>query len=142
MEMQTIDVEKIMDEIRQEIREKGYNDSMLSFKDVDSSEYLKKLKPEDVFDLAELEMQVQIANMRAEVPWYHQVEGSAIANFVKKVIRKLIRFVIIPINEEQNAYNAAAAESLTQLLAYVKEQEQTIAKLQGEVERLKANRPE
>ena len=38
-----VDVEKIMEEIRQEIKEKGYNDSMLSFRDVDGSEQLKEL---------------------------------------------------------------------------------------------------
>ena len=47
-----VDVEKIMEEIRQEIKEKGYNDSMLSFRDVDGSEQLKELTS-DVFDLGE-----------------------------------------------------------------------------------------
>ena len=58
-----VDVEKIMEEIRQEIKEKGYNDSMLSFRDVDGSEQLKELTS-DVFDLGEMERVVQQMNMR------------------------------------------------------------------------------
>ena len=61
-----VDVEKIMEEIRQEIKEKGYNDSMLSFRDVDGSEQLKELTS-DVFDLGEMERVVQQMNMRSHV---------------------------------------------------------------------------
>ena len=75
-----VDVEKIMEEIRQEIKEKGYNDSMLSFRDVDGSEQLKELTS-DVFDLGEMERVVQQMNMRSHVEWYNPVEGSAFANF-------------------------------------------------------------
>ena len=57
-----VDVEKIMEEIRQEIKEKGYNDSMLSFRDVDGSEQLKELTS-DVFDLGEMERVVQQMNI-------------------------------------------------------------------------------
>lgn len=78
-----VDVEKIMEEIRQEIKEKGYNDSMLSFRDVDGSEQLKELTS-DVFDLGEMERVVQQMNMRSHVEWYHPVEGSRFREFLQK----------------------------------------------------------
>ncbi len=71
--------------------------------------------------------------MRMNVPWYYATEGNPLAVLAKKVIRKLIRFAIIPITETQNAYNEAAAQSLSQLLAYVEEQDQTIKKLEERI---------
>ena len=130
-----IDVEKIMAEIRQEIKEKGYNDSMLSFQDVDGSEQLKELSS-DSFDLGEMERVVQQMNMRSHVEWYHAVEGSAFANFFKKVIRRLCRFMLIPIVDHQNAYNSSAAQSMNQVLAYVKEQQKTIESLEARIKEL------
>ena len=129
-----VDVEKIMEEIRQEIKEKGYNDSMLSFRDVDGSEQLKELTS-DVFDLGEMERVVQQINMRSHLELYHPVEGSAFANFFKKVIRRLCRFMLIPIVDHQNAYNSSAAQSMNQALSYIKEQQKIIANLE---ERIKA----
>lgn len=130
-----VDVEKIMAEIRQEIKEKGYNDSMLSFQDVDGSEQLKELSS-DSFDLGEMERVVQQMNMRSHVEWYYAVEGSAFANFFKKVIRRLCRFMLIPIVDHQNAYNSSAAQSMNQVLAYVKEQQKTIETLEARIKEL------
>ena len=127
-----VDVEKIMEEIRQEIKEKGYNDSMLSFRDVDGSEQLKELTS-DVFDLGEMERVVQQMNMRSHVEWYHPVEGTAFANFFKKVIRRLCRFMLIPIVDHQNAYNSSAAQSMNQALSYIKEQQKIIANLEERI---------
>ena len=86
------------------------------------------------FNLNELEYHIQQVNLRSHVEWYHQVEGGKAANFLKKVIRKLTRFMIIPVVDEQNASNEAVFDSLNQLLAYVKEQEEVIADLQRQLE--------
>jgi len=135
--IQPIDVEEIMKEIRLEIQEKGLNESMLSFQDVDGGEILKGLQNGEKYDPGELERLVQQVNLRSNVPWYHRVEGNAFANFIKKVIRKLIRFMIIPVVEEQNAFNGSAAQCLNQLLAYVKEQDQKITALERELQALR-----
>jgi len=135
--IQPIDVEEIMKEIRLEIQEKGLNESMLSFQDVDGGEILKGLRNGEKYDPGEFERLVQQVNLRSNVPWYHRVEGNALANFIKKVIRKLIRFMIIPVVEEQNAFNGSAAQCLNQLLAYVKEQDQKITALERELQALR-----
>ena len=132
--MQPIDVEKIMEEIRAEIKAKGYDNTMLSFRDVDGTEKLNRMQMEVKFNLKELEYHVQQVNLRSHVEWYHQVEGGKLANLFKKVIRKLTRFMIIPVVEEQNAQNEAVFDALNQLLAYVKEQEDVITDLQRQLE--------
>lgn len=131
--VEKIDVEKIMDEIRQEIREKGYDASMLSFQDVDGEDELP-LGQEEKFRLEELERRVQEASLRAEVPWYYQAEGSLPVRLMKKVIRKLIRFAYVPIVENQNRENQVLAQSLRQLLAYVKEQQERVEILEKRLE--------
>ena len=131
--VEKIDVEKIMDEIRQEIREKGYDASMLSFQDVDGEDELS-LGQEEKFRLEELERRVQEASLRAEVPWYYQAEGSLPVRLMKKVIRKLIRFAYVPIVENQNRENQVLAQSLRQLLAYVKEQQERVEILEKRLE--------
>jgi len=132
-----IDVEKIMKEIRLEIQEKGLNESMLSFQDVDGGEMPNGFQTAEKYDPGELERLVQQANLRSNVPWYHRMEGNACANFIKKVIRKLIRFMIIPVVGEQNAFNESAAQCLNQLLANVKEQDQKIMALEKELQALR-----
>ncbi len=131
--VEKIDVEKIMDEIRQEIREKGYDASMLSFQDVDGEDELP-LGQEEKFRLEELERRVQEASLHAEVPWYYQAEGGLPVRLMKKVIRKLIRFAYVPIVENQNRENQLLAQSLRQLLAYVKEQQERVEILEKRLE--------
>ncbi len=132
-EIKSIDIEQIMEEIRQEIKDKGYTSEMLSFKDVDGRDKLRGKTSGKIFDREELQEKIYLANMRMNVPWYYATEGNPLAVLAKKVIRKLIRFAIIPITETQNAYNEAAAQSLSQLLAYVEEQDQTIKKLEERI---------
>lgn len=133
--IEPVDVEKIMEEIRQEIREKGYDASMLSFRDVDGEEELLHAQ-EDKFRLEELERRVQEASLHAEVPWYYQAEGSLPVRLMKKVIRKLIRFAYVPIVESQNRENQALVQSLRQVMAYVKEQQEWIGVLEKRLEAL------
>ena len=131
--VEKIDVEKIMEEIRQEIREKGYDANMLSFRDVEGEEELP-LGQEERFRLEELERHVQEASLHAEVPWYYQAEGSLPVRLVKKVIRKLIRFAYVPIVESQNRENQMLNQSLRQVLAYVKEQQERMEILEKRLE--------
>ncbi|WP_434309607.1 hypothetical protein [Hominifimenecus sp. rT4P-3] len=134
--IQPINVEKIMEEIRQEIKEKGYDASMLSFQEIDGADEKGRLELEEHFSMEELERRVQEANMHATVPWYYPVEGNALACFVKKVIRKFGRFMLIPVVETQNESNHAMVRCLNQLLACVKAQQETIEALQGQLKEL------
>ena len=137
-EMKAVDVEKIMEEIRAEIREKGYKASQLSFRDIDGSEKLKEIGDTAQFSLEELEMFVQQVHLRSRVDWYQPVDGGKLAGLFKKVIRRLCRFMLIPLVEKQNESNEAVFLALNQLLLYVREQEATIADLQKQLDEEKA----
>jgi len=131
-----INVEEIMGQIRAEIESKGYNDSLLSFQDVDGSSILREMQNAEEFDIGEMEREVELANHRVKIAWYHQVEGNPLAVFVKKVIRKLTRFFVIPIVEEQNLFNHSTVRTLNQILAYVKQQEIVIGELQSKLDQI------
>ena len=97
-----VNIEKIMDDIRAEIKEKGYTSDMLSFKDVTG----KGASHGEMLSDTELADTLDTANSLAVVPFDRPITGNPIAVFIKKLIRKLIRFYIRPIVEQQNEFNA------------------------------------
>lgn len=122
-QMQNIDVEKIMEEIRENIKKRGYTPDMLSFNDV------KTQMPENsggvtTFNVHELRTQVQDTNLHCSLQYYAMIPSGGIKSFIKRSVRKLLRFLILPIVDEQNIFNGCAVRSLNQLEAYVQEQEE------------------
>lgn len=95
-----VDVELIMSQIKAEIKENGFKDSDLSFEDIWS---LEEEKCDSV--------QEQLSNLldemerKKQVLFYRELSGNPVKKFVKRVVRKLIAFIIQPIVDEQNDYN-------------------------------------
>lgn len=103
----TIDIEKIMTEIRQEIADRHLTPDMLSFADV-------PVPGPQVSDAAgwnspEAQNALTYLNSRCVIQPYKELAGNPLAVFLKKVIRKLIKFYIEPIAEEQSVFNANTA---------------------------------
>jgi hypothetical protein len=107
MDSKTINIEEIMEEIRQEIREKHLTPDMLSFEDVPYN------KPGDAvsgygMDSEEAQNALIYLNGHYNVQPYKPLGGNALFVFIKKVIRKLTKFYIEPIVADQNQINANA----------------------------------
>lgn len=66
-----------------------------------------------------------------EVAYYREVENTKPVSFIKKVIRKLMKFCLLPIVEDQNANNA-------NILQVLNAQNQEIKLLKKEIELLKS----
>jgi len=130
--MEEINIEKIMEEIRQEIQEKGYTNDMLSFDDItDFDEENKTL--EDYFDILN-----SIWNVQA----YRELPGgnglvSKLNVFIKKVLRKLIKFYIEPIVADQNEFNANCVRLLNMSNGHMNIKDKKIEMLEEEIEQLK-----
>lgn len=130
--MEQINIEKIMEEIRQEIQEKGYTNDMLSFDDItDFDEENKTL--EDYFD---------ILNSTWNVQAYRELPGgnglvSKIIVFIKKVLRKLIKFYIEPIVADQDEFNANSVRLLNMINGYININDKKIEILEKEIAQLK-----
>lgn len=63
--------------------------------------------------------------------------GSRLARLAKRIIRKLCRFLIKPVVEDQTEFNICTAEFSGQLVSYVLLQERRLEKLRCEMEELR-----
>lgn len=132
--MTEINVEKIMEEIREDIKRKGYKESDLSFNDIpikDSGELLV-----GQFNASELERTLHNANVGVRVDFYKPIEGNALKKAIKKLVRKIMKPVLYHLCESQERYNANVAQTLNQLYLYIQKQEAHI----NDLERLIAER--
>ncbi|WP_124065160.1 hypothetical protein [Clostridium sp. E02] len=130
--METIDIEKIMQEIRQDIKEKGYTNEMLSFEDVVMVSSENKTI-EEYLDLMNGSWNIQ--------PYKILQSGfgfvGKLKNFIKKIIRKTIKFYIEPIVSEQDEFNANNVRILNKFYDYMESSNQKIEKLEIEIQQLK-----
>lgn len=94
-----INIEEIMAEIKREIKEKGLTDDMLSFDDVPYE------KPVSVGGSEQLHEALEFLNANCCVQPYKELKGNPVNVFVKKVIRKLVKFYVEPVVQEQNDLN-------------------------------------
>lgn len=115
--MEEINVEKIMEEIRQEIKDKGMLEELLSFSDVSFSGYTIP-----VLNLQQLQGDMQAANENYFVDPVRPLEGG-LKGKIKKIIRKCILFYIRPIVEDQNLYNINMLDCMKQFYAYIRAEE-------------------
>jgi len=88
-----IDVTKIMEQIRQDIKESGADKIPLSFQDSNSS------------SASTLDEAVRYLAYNYEVTAYQMLEGNKIKRFFKKCIRKAGSFFVLPIVAQQNKLN-------------------------------------
>jgi hypothetical protein len=96
-ENQNIDITSIISEIRTNIKKKGATAKELSFKDNFDEAFLLLIpKNNDIIDILRNSWEIQPNK---------PIIGNKLVVFIKKIIRKLIRFYIIPIVKEQNAFN-------------------------------------
>ena len=127
--MREINIEKIMEEIRAEIKEK-YGDEAVSFETVK-----KEDMPVSAFDLQSFREELHLANLTYEVNYYFPLPGG-LKGLVKKTIRKLGAFLGLPMAQQQTDYNAKTVRMLNQLNHYIEYQEDKNKELERIIEGL------
>ncbi|MBR2474576.1 MAG: hypothetical protein IKB51_06065 [Clostridia bacterium] len=113
-----INIEKIMDDIRAEIKEKGYTADMLSFNEVSSSVHASE---SGQFSVEEYNGVVSYLKTAHVVPVSKPITGNPIIVFIKKLIRKFTRVTIRPVVEHQSEYNAFSARALSMVGDYIEQ---------------------
>ena len=125
---QNVNVEKIMEEIREQIRREGEMPDIPAFEDI-------PLRGEETSAIAELPVDsteaekekdwpfliksLRYLNSNYDIPYYWSFGPSSIKTFAKRVIRKLLKCLIAPILAMQNSFNAHAVRCLNQLRYFV-----------------------
>ncbi len=110
----SVNIEQIMDEIRTEIKEKGYTADMLSFDDV-SKLAIIPIGDSENYDPDEFNGIVSYLDANSTVAVNIPPKGNFIVIFIKKVIRK---FITRPLARQQSEYNVYSARAFTMLKSY------------------------
>ena len=128
-----INIESIMQEIKAEIKQKGYTNDLLSFNDIviDTSGMNASN-----FDKIAFNEEIYTVNHTWNVQAYRVLSGSKIALFFKKVVRKMVYFFVEPIVLEQDGFNASVVRLMNQINCYVDETKEQNELLQKQVEEL------
>ena len=96
----SVDVEKIMEQIRDEIEVSGARDIPLSFEDKGAAG-----PAATVTDGSKLGDAVEYLSYNYEVQPYQLLTGNPVKVFIKKAIRKIAGFFFLPIVGQQNTLN-------------------------------------
>lgn len=133
-QMIKVDVEQIMKEIRDEIQKKGLTHDVLSFQDISGKNICCSL----IFNRDELKKRMCYLNNSNRVEYFHQIiPHRGIKNIIKLVIRKCLRFLLQPLIEEQNHYNAELVQALNQMQLFVEEQIRQNEDYRNQIEMIK-----
>ncbi len=116
-----INTEEIMEQIRQNIKDRGYQDLDLSFDDVSANDQDKYERPE--YNHIELANEIHRAGSSRGIEYYKPLDGSGPKLFLKKIIRKFCKPAVAPLVDSQNLFNDATTRALSQIDAYITEQE-------------------
>lgn len=116
-----INIEKIMNEIREETGKDDYEDDVLAFDDVliDLKEVLYGIEWDYDNILASFS---HIENLH----WDREPEGNVFVKAIKKVIKKSVNFLIAPIVSEQIQLNQLYIQSLYQIEEYMYKQNELL----------------
>lgn len=123
-EMIKINVEGIMDEIRNNIKIHGSYEKKINFQDI-----VNHINDNNYYDFnfQEMETNISEANQYCNIQINHNINSGGVKGrivyFVKKVIRKLIQFYIAPIVDEQREFNISSARSLMQVYNFIQNQQ-------------------
>ena len=119
-----INVEEIMNKIRQNIKNKGY----LEEEKINNFDFTPKISEEDNirYDLDVLN-QVWNINLEREI-----LSRNKLFSFLKKVIRKLTRWYIIPILQDQITFNSYAVRVINNLNKQLDKKNEEIINLLNE----------
>lgn len=108
-----------MAEIRADIREKGLTDEMLSFADVPCE--ANPQNPAEHYDPDLLQANIRYISENYKLRTYRVINEGGLPQLFKKLMRKLIRFYVDPIAEDQSTVNANTAQALQQMEHYIRD---------------------
>jgi len=117
-----INVEEIMTKIRQSIKDKGYVEE----EKINNFDFTPKINEEDNFryDLDTLN-RIWNVNLEREI-----LSRNKLFSFIKKIIRKVTRWYIVPMMQDQITFNSYAVRVINNLTQQLNEQNEKIKKLE------------
>jgi len=128
MDNNDINIEEIMEEIRQNIKERGYDREPLSFEEVEMPQAV--LQRGEGYQAEEFMSELDFMNHNCLNQFHVPIASrNPFSVFIKKVIRKVSRFIVFPLVNFQNAYNVSNLRCMNQVKEYMAELEEYKAKI-------------
>lgn len=124
--MEKINIEEIMDEIREDIKKRGLEDKDIAFEDIvllgggTGNPYDKRAYKDEVFSLGE----------EMEVLSYRELSGNPVSRIIKKINRRLIAFYIESIVDDQNKFNRDVQKLFNMNISRFNEEDDKISSLE------------
>ena len=120
--MKSIDMEKLETELQKAVEDRGYTTEIPDFADIT----VDVLEGEECsFDKAEFAENLYYMNCNYDVPYYAIIPKTGLKNFLKRLIRKLVKPVVFPLSQQQNLFNGYVTRTMNMINAYINENGQT-----------------
>lgn len=124
-----INVKEIIEEIRENIAKRNYEEDILSFEDIPGGYYTEYKD----FNLDRLQLNISNVNDSWQIPIYRHLPSErgfigALKIFLKRAIRKVTKFYVIPFVEDQNNFNSNVTNCLNTINAYILKNEISFSK--------------
>ena len=134
MEQEQINIEDIMQEIRAEIRAKGYEDNEIPFSDI----ACLVGGTEVPFDLKDYLDDISMMDESRTVLAYRDISSTRkgvgkLITFVKKVIRKMVCFYVEPLVDDQNRFNELTTRVVAQTVRRYNDDDARIEELEKKI---------
>ena len=120
--MEKIDVEKIMSEIRQEIKDKGYTKEEISYAQILAN--MDSASLDKCYNRRALRTKYDYISNHYNNPIYFELKGNPIKVMIQRLIRRTFLFVIFPAFHYQNVFNEGVADCIRQLKNYIDENDE------------------
>ena len=136
-QMKSINVEEIMAEIRMNIEKRGETPDILDFDEAEADKVCAGgFKGSVRYDENVLHQALSRANEEHNIPYYQMIPAGGLKSFVKRSIRKVIAFIVLPLRDAQNRYNAYTVETMMQLEACTLMQQEMLKKQEEDLEKM------
>lgn len=110
-----IDIEKILADIRKEIKEKGYANDMPNFDVSFNNDFASVFSGVDLFAPVDVKQDVENLHKHWEIVLYEPLKGNPLSILVKRCVRKLTHSLLEPIVFEQRLFNASITRIITKI---------------------------
>ena len=133
--MKKIDIEKIMEEIREDIKQRGYKDDDIDFENI-TGNVKAILGVKTDFSSYELGHAVNGAANLHKIEYYRMIPQGGIKSFIQRSIRRAVKFMMVPMVDQQNQYNYQMVVCMRQMEAFIEEYRMQIEQKNQQIEGL------
>lgn len=134
-QMINIDIERIMDEIRENIKRRGYKEEDIDFENI-TGNVKAVLGVKTDFSSYEFEHSLKTASSLHYIEYYRMIPKGGLKSFIQRLIRKIVKFMMIPMVDQQNQYNYHIIMCMRQLEGFTKEQQMLLDQKERAIDEL------